>query len=451
MKKQHDLKLEVKQVAAGANDQLLFLLTVLQSISDSGCDEKVVYPLFKQNLGLLNEEIIGILRNWVADKFAKVAKCEQKLIALNIGSLANLINNFPLGNKDVNIELSIVCYEILLEVFTVYQSPEIWANTQNNLATAYSKKVKGDRAENLEKSINGYESIIAIYTKQNSPTDWASIQNNLAIAYSKRIKGDRAENLDKAITFYKSALEIYNKKDFPTDWAIIQNNLINTYLDKLKGVKTDNQEYALMSYESALKIHTRKSSPTDWAIIQNNLADAYSKRVDSKYSENLQQAIDYYQLALEVFNSQDFPSEWISIQLKLAKLSIEKMLNYQLAMEHLQAAYDYLSVNNSDTGLLAQTMFDMARCFHQTGCLDQAKIYFKDAIRIYQRLEQPSEVAAATSALGNLELQMGLTQDAQQHLQTALEFYQAAGQADHVASIQALQKHLPIKLTAIAS
>jgi tetratricopeptide (TPR) repeat protein len=451
MQKQDHMKEQTEQLTTDDNDQLRFLLKILQSVSDSNGNEEAVYPLLKKNLALLNEELIEILKTWVDFKFAEVGEYEKRSIIIDTGKLANLILDFPLGNRDINVEFSIACYERLSEVFTVHQSPEIWANTQNNLAIAYSKKTKGNRVENLEKSIRGYESILNFYTKQDSPTDWANIQNNLAIAYSKRIKGNRAENLDKAITCYKSALEIYNKKNFPKDWATTQNNLINTYLDQMKGVKTDNLEYAIMSYKSVLEIYTRKDFPSDWAIVQNNIADAYSKRIDGKGLENLQQAINYYQLALEVFNSKNFPNEWISIQLKLAKLSIEKMLNYQIAMEHLEAAYAHLSINNSDTGLLAQTMFDMARCFHQTGCLDQAKIYFKDAIRIYQRLEQPTEVAVATVALGNLELQMGLTQDAQQHLRTALEFYQAAGQTDHVASIKALQQHLPIKLREIAS
>jgi hypothetical protein len=31
-------------------------------------------------------------------------------------------------------------------------------------------------------------------------------QNNLAIAYSDRIKGERGENIEKAIAFYEAAL-----------------------------------------------------------------------------------------------------------------------------------------------------------------------------------------------------------------------------------------------------
>jgi tetratricopeptide (TPR) repeat protein len=448
---QTDLNLEAEQLKKEANDQLLFLLKILQSIHDVGCDADIIYPLLKQNLELLNEGIIEVLKNWADSKFAEIEEYERELIALNIGNFGVLIHDFPLGNRSINLEIEIDCYKILLKTFTITENQDTLATTQNNLAVAYGDRIKGDRADNIEEAITRYQDALKIRTIETFPQKWADTQNNLANAYSNRIKGDRADNIEEAITRYQDALKIRIIETFPQKWAGTQNNLAAAYIKRITGDRANNIEKAINGYQAALTIYTPKAFTQDWAMVQWNLAEAYSERIEGKTTENLQQALDYYQLALDVFTINSFPNQWVSIQLKLAELSIEKMHNYQIAMEHLEAAYEHLSVNNSDTGLLAQTMFDMARCFHQTGSLNQAKIYFKDAIRIYQRLEQPTEVAAATTALGNLELQMGLTQDAQQHLQTALEFYQAAGQTDHIASIQALQKHLPIKLREIAS
>jgi tetratricopeptide (TPR) repeat protein len=166
-------------------------------------------------------------------------------------------------------------------------------------------------------------------------------------------------------------------------------------------------------------------------------------RIRYERARNLEQLINYYHSALEVYTPELFPREWARLQVDLAQFSIEKLQNYQFATEHLQSAYEHLSENNNDTGLLAETMFELARCFHKTGYLGQAKRYFKDSIRLYQRLENLTQVAAVTSALGSLELQMGQIYDARIHLQTALEFYQAAGNLDRVASIQDLQQCLP--------
>ena len=295
------------------SQQLEFLLTVLQSVNESNANPDIVYPLFCQNLDLFDLDIIKVLRNWTNAKFAELDRDRRRSKAIDLENFGNLIQQFLLGNKAVNIELSIECYAHVLKIFTFSEDPENWGVIQNNLAAAYKERIRGNKAENLE------------------------------------------------------------------------------------------------------------------------------------------QSIECYRAALEVRNSETFPHEWAEIQINLAQFSIENLGNYQIAIEHLQSAYEHLLANNNDMGLLAQTMFEIARCFHQTGCLEQAKIYFKDSIRLYQRLEQPTQIAAATSALGNLELQMGLLDDARLHLQTALEFYQAAGSLERVESIQELQQYLPVTSGAAGS
>jgi tetratricopeptide (TPR) repeat protein len=190
------------------------------------------------------------------------------------------------------------------------------------------------------------------------------------------------------------------------------------------------------------------------AIVSDNLQVAefidadvdqldYSNRIIGDRAKNLEQLSEHHHSALEVYARESCSREWVIFRLDLARFSIEQVQNYQVAIKLLQPAYQYLLANNNDIMLLAQTMFQLARCFHRTGCLGQAKIYFKDSIRLYQRLEHDTNVAAVTSALGNLELQMGQIDDARIHLQTALEFYQAAGNLTRVASIQELQQCLP--------
>jgi tetratricopeptide (TPR) repeat protein len=266
-----------------------------------------------------------------------------------------------------------------------------------NLGNLIQQFPLGNKAVKIECSLECCSLALKVFTISKDPKIWAVIQNILAIAYSERIRDDLAENLERSIECFRSALEVYTQTDFPIDWA----------------------------------------------MTQNNLAIAYRKRIRGNRVENLERSIECYLSALKVYTPESFPREWAITQVGLARFSIETLQNYQFATEHLQSAYAQLSENNNDTGLLAQTMFELARCFHKTGSLGQAKLYFKDSIRLYQRLEQPTQVAAATSALGNLELQMGAIDDARIHLQTALEFYQAAGNLDRVASIQELQQYLP--------
>jgi len=60
-------------------------------------------------------------------------------------------------------------------------------------------------------------------------------QNNLAIAYSNRIRGERAENIEKAISYYQQALEVLTRQAYPELWALTQNNLATAYWNRILG------------------------------------------------------------------------------------------------------------------------------------------------------------------------------------------------------------------------
>jgi tetratricopeptide (TPR) repeat protein len=478
------------------SQQLEFLQIALRAIGKSNSNPDTIYPLFLQNLDLLDLNIIEVFKNWANTEFSnvdcdqenpgsKITKklknwlsgkllhsnlLKQKLIAVDILNFGNLVQELKLGDQSINIEISIECYTAALKIFTADEDFTNLVSTKNNLANAYRYRIRGDREENLERSINGFQSALqacdqvkfqAYYRRinfsarkvmsENNLVQRAMIKNNLGNAYCDRIRGDREENIERSINEYQSVLQIHGKILSPIQWAAIRHNLANALSESRRGDREKNLERSIDGYKYALQIYKQTDFPTQWATIQHNLANAYKQRIKGDRKDNLERSIKYYLAAMEVYSPELFPCEWAKIQMNLARFSIEKLQNYQVAIEHLQSAYEHLLANNNNTGLLSQIMFELARCFHQTGCLEQAKIYFKDSIRLYQRLEQPTQVAAATSALGNLELQMGLLDDARLHLQTALEFYQAAGNLERVESIQELQQYLPVTSGAAGS
>jgi tetratricopeptide (TPR) repeat protein len=139
------------------------------------------------------------------------------------------MQNFPLGNRGINLEIAIAGYKIILIIFTETDLPIDWAMTQNNLANTYFNRIKGDRAENLEMAIASYHQALRIYTETDFPLEWAMSQNNLASAYSNRIKGDRAENLEMAIASYHNALRIYTPEELPIECLQTSRNLGNLH------------------------------------------------------------------------------------------------------------------------------------------------------------------------------------------------------------------------------
>jgi CHAT domain-containing protein/tetratricopeptide (TPR) repeat protein len=145
--------------------------------------------------------------------------------------------------------------------------------TQNNLANAYSDRIKGDRADNLERAIGYYQAALEVYTRQAFPQDWAMTQNNLAVAYRNRIKGDRADNLERAIGYYQAALAVRTREAFPEQWAGTQNNLAAAYSDRIKGDRADNLERAIGYFQAALEVYTPATFPLDCLQTGRNLGN----------------------------------------------------------------------------------------------------------------------------------------------------------------------------------
>jgi CHAT domain-containing protein len=307
------------------NEKIRFLADVLQLAAQNNGNPQMIYSFLQKNLWQLDDQLLPVLESWAVAEFNISRKYNQQSIANAIIKFGDLVQQFSLGNKAVNIDLSIGCYDIALKVFTVFEDAQTWALIQNNRALALSEKTRGDRADNLEKAILAYQASLEIRNKNDFPTQWAMTQFNLALAFSKRIRENRRNNLEQAIYYYKSALEIYTKKVFPFEWAKIQMNLANTYSDRIEGNRADNLEKAITCYESALEIYNRQDSPIERVMTLNNYGSAYRTRLRGNRADNLEKTITCYESVLEIYTRKDFPMEWAGTQNNLALALINRI------------------------------------------------------------------------------------------------------------------------------
>ena len=418
-----------------AEEQLQFLLEVLQLVASSNGDSQSVYPLLRQNLALLDDGIIQVLNAWVTAKFAEVDRDTQQSIAAVIVEFGNLIWQFPLGNKAVNLELSITCYQAVQEVYTKADLPIEWAGTQNNLAIVYSDRIRDDRAENLELAITGYQAALTVRTQADLPMEWAATQNNLAFAYSNRIRGDRAENLESSIAGYQAALSVRTQADLPMEWAGTQNNLALAYSNRIRGDRAENLELAITGYQAALSVYTQADLPFEWAATQNNLANAYSNRIRGDRAENLELAITGYQAALTVRTQADLPLDWAMTQNNLAlaysdRSRDDRAENLELAITGYQAA---LTVRTqADLPLdWAMTQNNLALAYSDRSRGDRAENLelaiagYQAALTVYTQADLPIEWAATQNNLANAYSDRSRG-DRAENLELAIAGYQAA-------------------------
>ena len=139
--------------APPSQDALQFLGELLQCIIEHQGNPQQVYPFFQANLGRLNGELLRVFP-LMKPALENQSSEARETIAENVGEFGNLIQQFPLGNRLLNLELAVAAYELALQVYTRAAFPQQWATTQNNLAAAYNNRISGDRAENLEAAIH---------------------------------------------------------------------------------------------------------------------------------------------------------------------------------------------------------------------------------------------------------------------------------------------------------
>ncbi|MFM6039612.1 MAG: CHAT domain-containing protein [Sphaerospermopsis kisseleviana] len=210
---------------------LQFLLEVLQATAESEGNPQVVYPLLAANTDKLNLTFANLLQAWATTTIAEAKPETAQFLAAVIVDLGNLIQQFPLGNKANNMEIAITGYEIAFTVFTRQTFPEYWATTQNNLAAAYSDRIRGDKAQNLENAIKAYTAALEVYTRHDFPENNAETLLNLGIAYQDSQKLNLAYD-----TFTQAIVTVEN----------IRGEIISGEESKRKQAEKWNQLYRRM-------------------------------------------------------------------------------------------------------------------------------------------------------------------------------------------------------------
>jgi tetratricopeptide (TPR) repeat protein len=492
-----------------------------QCCIENGDDSAKIHEFLKARLVALDESLLEAMPPLFQQLTEHQAPAKRELIAVVFGNFGVGIQDFPLGDRQINLELSIQAAQLALKVFSRRLFPENWAATQNNLGMFYSDRIRGERADNLEMAIQAYDLALEVRTRDAFPEDWAATQNNLGTTYGARIRGERADNLEAAIQAFNLALEVHTRA-FPEDWARTQNNLGNAYGARIRGERADHLEAAIQAFNLALEVRTREAFPEDWAGTQNNLGVAYRDRILGDRADNLEAAIHAHQQAAEVFTRDAFPLKYAGSQGNLAETILQRALltenvadldtaieilksalevdipgtpnfidcQYRLgnALSHryeqrqnpddLQAAiqaykialeaispehYDrhkiwqalpttqailgsrlvregewqeglqlllnsltqLRTINHRDDQIAyANALFHTGRAYESLTDWDKARLYYRDAIRYYESLDDPFGMAKSYEGLGGVLISQGHLEKGSIHLQTAQTLYQ---------------------------
>ncbi|MDX2256865.1 MAG: tetratricopeptide repeat protein [Pseudanabaenaceae cyanobacterium bins.39] len=406
------------------------------------------------------------------------------------------------GERADNIEQAIAAYELALQVRTRDTFPEQWAGTQQNLGAAYSNRIRGERADNIEQAITAYELALQVYTRDAFPEKWAGTQNNLAAAYWNRIRGERADNIEQSIIYLQLALQVYTRAAFPEDWAQAQENLGTAYRDRICGERADNLEQAIYLYNQAAQIFTRESYPQKWSTNQAHLAEAFIKRaeltnsctdldtaiellqsslelavvgcpdyIDTNYrlgnalsrryehtknAAELEQAMQAYKIALDAISPEHYDRKQIWQALPTTQVILgSRLVQEGEWLEGLQMLLNSLTqLSTGDDPLAhANALYQTGRAYEVMSNLDKARLYYRDALRLYDHLQDNLGVIKSRAGLGSVLVSQGHLEKGINELDQAREGYLKLQKSDQVHDLdniyQAAQRALERQSTEV--
>ena len=415
-----------------------FLREILQRIASGESSRNDLYPIFKSNLHCLDESLLYAIPQVFAELIHNESLEKRRRVALVFVDFADRISEFPLGSRALNLEMSITCYELTLDILTREQFSEDWAQVQNNLAVDYCQRIRGERGENLEQAIAAYQAALQVRTREEFPQDWAMTQNNLGNAYADRIRGERGENLERAIAAYQAALQVRTREAFPEKWADTQSNLVSALLEKFKQTESaadlDEAIDALKSAQSSTVPGT-----DGYVFLHYTLGVALDYRYSLHHNPaDLEEAITAYRLAADTTPRE---GQKATLQEKTGDSQ------YQLGVALTEAGQWYEGLAHLEGSLQsyrqgqnrlarADALQQMARTHYLMGNFEKALLYFRDALRIYQAEANERGEANCRAGLGRLMLRLNFIDDAMEEMDKACTLYHQLGDDARLAELQ---------------
>ncbi len=198
--------------------------------------------------------------------------------------------------------------------------------------------------------------------------------------------------------------------------------MATAYTDRIHGERAENLEHAIAHFEQTLAVASEIGDRYGSARARYNLGLLYRDEGE------LERAKEAFAQAQEAFAS-------IGLQQQVNTVNDARAdVEYELGKQYVDEGrwYDALRLfeqslavrrQGDDLNARADTIYQIARTHHLLGNLDKARIHYRDAMRLYQRLDNTQGVAACKTALGRLMIQLGFVDDALSELEAANNIY----------------------------
>jgi tetratricopeptide (TPR) repeat protein len=243
---------------------------------------------------------------------------------------------------------------------------------------------------------------------------------------------------------------VFTRDALPYQWAGNQGHLAEAVIKRASLTENfSDLDTAVTLLQAALEV-AAPGSP-DFIDSQYRLGNALSRRYDhSQNPADLQQALAAYKIALDAIN----PDHYDRKQIWQALPTTQSILGSRLVrdgkwQEGLQLLLN--SVRQLSTGddplAHANALFQTGRAHETLSDWDNARLYYRDALRLYDHLSHPIGSARSRAGLGSVLVSQGYLEKGMAELAKARETYQQLQQADKVAELDQLYQiaHLALQ------
>ncbi len=257
-------------------------------------------------------------------------------------------------------------------------------------------------------------------------------------AYRDRIHAEPIANLQAAIDRYQQAAQIFTRDAFPLPWAENQGNLAEAVMKQAALTKNPQDlDRAIALLQDSLRVAVPGS--LDFIDSQYRLGTALYRRYEhSQVSRDLQQTLTAYKMALDAINSEHYDRAKIWQALPATQSILGSRLvregEWQQGLQLLINSVRLL--RDGDDDAYAYALYQTGQAHEILPDWGSARLYYRDALRLYIHLQDQSGMAKSRHGLGSVLASQGYFQKGMAELEQARDLYQQLGRPERVAEVE---------------
>lgn len=252
-------EVEFPEQSAQIQDRLCltFLFRVFVAMTESQEDLHPLHSLLAANQDKLNDRFIQVLRDVGIAQLSpakNLAFASQKIafqvFAQAIMFLGTIMYEFSEGDKEINLEISIACYEVAATFFSQSAFPPTWALIQSALGKIYCDRIRGNHPENLKLAQQYLQAALEVFASPQFAEQRIQVQQELERVI--RIEKQLEETANSEVIESSDGVQTL-ESDLAHKFQDVQNSGKEEQTDSTSSVDIDEAMQGLTNFLDGLR------------------------------------------------------------------------------------------------------------------------------------------------------------------------------------------------------